>query len=279
MTAREALQEAERRLKAAGVPDARLDAEWLLADVSDLPRLKLLLQTDRLLGEEAQARFFAWVSRRENREPLQYILGSAHFMGHEFLTQKGVLIPRADTEALCERAIGHIQPGFRILDLCCGTGCLGISLKLVFPGEKVWLSDLSGDAVSLAKKNAALLKADVRVLQGDLFQPFKEQAFDLILSNPPYIPSPDLQGLQPEVRWEPPLALDGGPDGLEFYRRILGEAKNHLNPGGILLLEIGDGEAEAVSALLDRDYQKPALFPDLAGRTRVLETRLGNGVH
>ncbi len=271
--------EAASHLKAAGVPDARLDAQWLLAEVTGLPRLQLLAQAETVLDEEAQARFFSLVALRQEREPLQYILGRAPFMGHEFLVRKGVLIPRADTETLCVHAAGLLRPGMRVLDLCCGTGCLGISLKLACPGADVWLSDLSGDAVSLAKKNAVLLQAEVRILRGDLFQPLTDQSFDLILSNPPYIPSSDLPGLQPEVLREPSLALDGGPDGLAFYRRIIGEAKDHLNPGGILLLETGDGEAEAVSALPGADYQKPAVFPDLAGRPRVLETRIISGVH
>jgi len=279
LTAREALQEAAARLQAAGVPDARLDAQWLLAEVTGLPRLTLLAQGEMVLSEEARARFFSLAALRGQREPLQYIIGRAPFMGHEFLVRKGVLIPRADTETLCARAAALLRPGIRVLDLCCGTGCLGISLKLACPNAEVWLSDLSDEAVSLAEENASLHQAQVLVLQGDLFQPLKGESFDLILSNPPYIPSPDLPGLQPEVLREPALALDGGPDGLTFYRRIIGGARDHLNPGGTLLLEIGDGEAEAVSALIGADYRDPSVFPDLAGRPRVLETGIISGVH
>lgn len=279
MTVREALKEATRRLEAAGVPDARLDAGWLLEEVSTIPRLEQFTRGDFLLGEGAQTRFFALVSRREAREPLQYILGRAPFMGHEFAVRPGVLIPRADTEALCERAIIRLPRGGRALDLCCGTGCLGVSLALARPDAEVTLSDLSRDAVVLARENALLLGADVRAAQGDLFEPLQGRVFDLILSNPPYIPSPGLPGLQPEVKREPSLALDGGADGLAFYRRILSEAKGHLSPGGWLLLELGDGGAEAVSALVPAEFERPAVYLDLAGRPRVLETRLRSGVN
>ena len=279
MTVREALKEATCRLEAAGVPDARLDAGWLLEEVSKIPRLEQFTRGDFLLGEGTQARFFALVARREKREPLQYILSRAPFMGHEFAVRPGVLIPRADTEVLCERAVIRLPQGGRALDLCCGTGCLGVSLKLARPDAEVTLSDLSRGAAALARENAALLGADARVLQGDLFESLQGRVFDLILSNPPYIPSPVLPGLQPEVLREPALALDGGADGLAFYRRILREAKRHLSPGGWLLLELGDGEAQAAGALVPEEFERPIVYPDLAGRPRVLETRLRSGVH
>ena len=279
MTRSQALLEAAVRLMEAGVPDARLDAEWLLAEALCLPRLEMLVDRDRETDIAALSRFFDNVSRRATREPLQYILGEAAFMGHDFSVEPGVLIPRADTETLLLRALEKAGPGVLALDLCCGSGCLGISLKLARKDVRVILSDLSQTAVQISQKNAARLGADVEVRRGDLFQPLSGLAFDLILVNPPYIPRGDLKGLQPEVLREPPLALDGGEDGLLFYRRLMQEAPAFLTPGGYLLMELGDGQAESVSALVPDFFAEPSVFPDLTGRPRVLETSKVKDVH
>ena len=279
MTIRQALDTAARKLSAAGVDSPLLDARLLLADLLDTPYLQLLTAQDTPLAEDVLARFSALVSRRAMREPLQYILGHAHFMGHAFLTAPDVLIPRQDTEALCERALAHVRPGSRVLDLCCGSGCLAISLKLAMPEARVCAGDLSPAAVALTARNARRLGADVDIRQGDLFAPFAGLRFDLILSNPPYIKTGDLEGLQREVQQEPVLALDGGPDGLMVYRRILMEAAHYLNPGGCLLLELGDGQAVEVGPLVPPGFSAPVIHQDLAGGDRVLETCLLQGVH
>ncbi|MDI9520845.1 MAG: peptide chain release factor N(5)-glutamine methyltransferase [Bacillota bacterium] len=272
-------QGAVKTLHDAKVPDARHDALALMAAVLHKKPLEVLADPEMVASEEQAAKYLAFVNRRALREPLQYILGSAFFMGFEFQVGPGVLIPRQDSETLCERAVKAAKTGGRALDLCCGSGCLGISLKLLRPDLEVALSDISDKALEVTEKNARRLGADVRLLQGDLFCPHQGQKYDLILSNPPYIAREEMESLDPEVRLEPELALLAGVDGLDFYRRILKGAGDHLNPGGILLLEIGSDQAEAVSALVKDGFSRPRIHFDLAGLPRVLETGLEGGVH
>lgn len=271
MKIREALTEAEKRLQNAGVTDARLDAEYLLAEAMKTPRLSLLIEKERALPMETQAVFEKLLSRREKREPLQYILGTQPFMGFELQVDARALIPRNDTEALCERALEMLPPGGKVLDLCTGTGALAIAIKKLRPDAAVTASDVSPDALSLARENAEHLKADVRFLQGDLFAPAAGEAFDLIVSNPPYIPDALRGTLQAEVEKEPALALFGGLDGLDFYRRIAREAPHHLRENGWLLLEIGDGQQENVMQLLQEAFASVACFQDLNGLPRVVQ--------
>ncbi|NLE69156.1 MAG: peptide chain release factor N(5)-glutamine methyltransferase [Clostridiales bacterium] len=279
MTIRQALDQAARLLTAAGVDSPRHDAGLLLSDLVGMPPLQLTTVPEAPVAEAALALFFERVRRRAAREPLQHILGQAPFMGHLFEVSPEVLIPRFDTEVLAERAIARVQPGQLALDLCCGSGCLAISLKLARPEALVYAGDLSPAAVALSARNARRLGADVDIRQGDLFAPFAGLRFDLILSNPPYIKTGDLEGLQREVQQEPALALDGGPDGLMVYRRILMEAAHYLNPGGCLLLELGDGQAVEVGPLVPPGFSAPVIHQDLAGGDRVLETCLLQGVH
>lgn len=279
MTAREAINEAQARLDAVLVPDAVLACEWLLSDLLHIPRLQLKANPDIPLSPETLEVFNAQAARLMAREPLQYIQGKAAFMGHEFIVRPPVLIPRADTETLCEQALRQVKPGFRVLDLCCGSGCLGIAVKLSFPACDVWASDVSDDAVALTRENALRLGAEIQAARGDLFEPLSGLLFDLVLCNPPYIKTSDLPHLQPEVLKEPALALNGGPDGLDFYRRVLREIGAFLVPGGSLLFEVGDGRMEDVAALLSGDFSPPSKINDLAGRPRVLETRRLPGVH
>ena len=273
MTIREALRRAEELLRAAGVPDARLDAEYLLAYLEDAPRLLVCLTQDTPLSPTREARFFELVARRQTREPLQYILGTQDFMGLTFRVTPDVLIPRADTETLCEQALLCAADGADALDLCTGSGALGIALKSLNPTLHVTATDVSASALQIARENARALCADVRFLQGDLFAPVSGEPFDVIVSNPPYIPAGDMPGLQEEVRFEPRLALLGGADGLDFYRRIIREAPAHLKPGGALLLEVGDGESDAVRALLASSFDAQTVR-DLSGNPRVIVARL-----
>ena len=271
MTAREALRLAAARLEAAGVPDARLDAEYLLAELLGTDRLRLIADGGRDLSETQIKDYEQWLARRERREPLQYILGTQPFMGFMLKTSLAALIPRADTERLCEAALGVLRPGMRALDLCTGTGALAIALKKLCPGALVCASDLSKDALALAQSNAEALKADIRFYEGDLFSPLQGERFDLIVSNPPYIPQKDLPALQAEVLFEPMMALDGGKDGLSFYRRIAKEAPAHLNPGGYLMLEIGSDQGQSVPQLLaETGFTGITLQQDYAGLDRVV---------
>lgn len=264
----EALNAAQARL--AAVPDPRLDAEYLLSHVLALPRLEMLLQKRRELTAEEEAAFDALLCRREEREPLQYILGNQPFMGFSFRTDPRALIPRNDTETLCQEALAAARSGDRVLDLCTGSGAVGIALKKLNPSLTVTLADVSPAALALARENADALGADVRIAEGDLFSPVQGETFDVIVSNPPYIPEPLRGRLQAEVEREPALALFAGADGLDFYRRIAAEAPARLSKGGKLLLEIGDGQGEAVGALLSPAFHSIALVRDLNGLPRVL---------
>ena len=268
MTVLEALRKAEGRLQA--IPEPRLDAEYMLAEVLHTSRMMMLIDKSRALTAAEEEAFERMVARREQREPLQYILGSQSFMGFSFKTDPRALIPRNDTEALCEEALRHIRPGDRVLDVCTGTGALGIAIKKLCPKAAVTATDISEAALSLAKENAMALRAEVRFLQGDLFAPVASEAFDVIVSNPPYIPEALRGHLQAEVEKEPALALFAGEDGLDFYRRIAREAPPRLLPQGWLCLEVGDGEAEAVAALLKADFESVRILPDLNGLDRVV---------
>ena len=268
LTVLDALRAAEARLRA--VPEARLDAEYLLAHVLGVPRMNMLVDKRRELTDAQIRTYEALLLRREGREPLQYILGSQSFMGFSFKTDSRALIPRFDTEALCEEALRFVRPGDRVLDLCTGSGALAIAIQKLRPAARVTASDISPDALALARENAQALGAQVRFAQGDLFSPLSGEQFHVIVSNPPYIPEGLRGTLQAEVEREPALALFAGGDGLDFYRRIALEAPAHLFPRGRLCLEVGDGEARAVAALLKDGFEQIAILNDLSGLPRVV---------
>ena len=267
-TVLEALKMAGQRLKE--VPDPRLDAEWLLSEVLGVSRLEMLLNKRRELTEAEAAAYEALLVRREGREPLQYILGSQSFMGFSLKTDSRALIPRNDTEALCEEALKYVRPGGRVLDLCTGSGALAAAIKKLRPGAEVWAADISEAALALAKENAERLGAEVKFVRGDLFSAVTGEKFHVIVSNPPYIPESLRGRLQAEVEREPALALFAGDDGLDFYRRIVQEAPAHLLPGGRLCLEIGDRQGDAVKALLYEEFADIQVLNDLNGLPRVV---------
>ena len=270
MTIREALQSAARRLSAAGVPDAEVDARLLLSHLLGESPLAMALSGERELGEEIRIAYGAMLRRREAREPLQTITGEAGFMGLTFAVTGDVLIPRPDTEILCEEAIRRLSLSEgRALDLGTGSGALAVSLALLSRAS-VTAVDVSAPALAVARENARRLGADVRFLQGDLFAPVEGERFDVIVSNPPYIARSEMDELMPEVRREPELALFGGEDGLDFYRRICARAADFLLPGGCLLLEIGWQQKEAVEALLREYVGEPFAMKDYGGNWRVV---------
>ena len=196
--------------------------------------------------------FSEMAERRLAREPLQYITGEAPFFGRVFQVDSRVLIPRPETEELCAWALETlpVSDSCRVLDLCCGSGCIGLTLAAERPSLQVTLSDCSRDALDVAAANAARYSLQVSLRCGDLAEGLPPASFDCVVSNPPYIPSAECGVLQPEVLREPSLALDGGADGMDFYRRISDECVRILRPDGILLLELGYGESDAVSSLL-----------------------------
>lgn len=274
MTCRDALRAASGMLAQAGVPDPAVDAAFLLSHVTGTPHLLLRAEGWRELTQLQLADYQALIDRRCQREPLQYILGTAQFMGVTLRAEPGALIPRNDTETLCEQALARMQGRERVLDLCTGTGALAIAIALQFPGAQVTAADISADALAVARKNIADTGARVTLRQGDLFAAAAGERFDIIVSNPPYITAEEMADLQPEVRREPALALYGGLDGLDFYRRIAREAPDYLSPGGWLLLEIGSAQAEAVSALLAERFEALAVYPDMQGLPRAVAARL-----
>lgn len=252
MNPRELIRETAELFRGAGVPDPENDAALILSYLTGFPHLNLRLDTDHDLGAETVFQYRSLSARRIAREPLQYILRAAPFGGLSFHVDQRVLIPRPETELLCEWALelfsGSCTP--RILDLCCGSGCIGILLKSRLPKAEVWASDDSADALEVAELNALRLGADVRFVHSDLFSGLYGPPYDLIISNPPYIPSLLCRSLQPEVMREPSVALDGGDDGLSFYRRICREAPDRLVSGGFLMMELGDGESDSVVSMM-----------------------------
>ncbi len=303
-TVQAALSEAIGCLQAAGVDDARWDAEELLSWAGGPDRTHLPLLREAALSEKAAARFEAAVARRAQRIPLQQIIGTAWFMGLPFSVNEAVLCPRQDTELLAERALEILResrkPAPRVLDLCCGSGCIGISLARLHPGTQVVLSDLSEEALAVAKKNAERnnVSEQLRFAQGDLFNARLEDGsplsgpFDLICCNPPYVPSGEIGRLMPEVKdHEPAMALDGGADGLDFYRRLArelnplasprtrGEAARSAGRGrpATILLEIGCEQGEAVRNIFETALPcTVTILKDLAGLDRVAEARMRN---
>lgn len=241
-------------LAGKGVENARLEAEWLLCEALSLDRVGLYLNFDKPLQESELAAFRGMVARRAKREPLQHILGSQEFLGFEFRTTSAALIPRHDTELLVTESLRVVSEAQRVLDIGSGSGCVAIALARSLPGATVVSVDISSEALELARGNAALNSVSVDFRQGSLFEPVKGERFDLVVSNPPYIPAADIESLQPEVRdYEPRSALDGGADGFDFYRSIIPAAPDHLTPGGWLLLEVGIGQSAAVTEIFAKN--------------------------
>ena len=273
MNPRELIRLTAERFRAAGVPDPENDAALLLAHLTGKPALALRLETDTDVDASVRAAYDKLVLRRLDRYPLQYILGEAPFCNRIFKVDPRVLIPRPETELLCEWAL-ELLSGVsfsRVLDLCCGSGCLGLTVKAERPDASVTLSDLSGDALNVTAVNAARFSLDVSVVQSDLFRDLAGSCFDLILSNPPYIPSGLCDSLQPEVRAEPLLALDGGSDGCDLYRRIISTAPAFLSDGGKLLLELGINEADYLADILENaGWRNIVIRRDYAGVDRMI---------
>lgn len=249
-TIRKVLEWTRGYLAEKGVDNARLEAEWLLSASLGMDRVGLYVNFDQPLNQDELAAFRGMVARRARREPLQYILGSQEFCGLDFEVTPAVLIPRHDTEVLVTEALRLAPDAPTVLDIGVGSGCLAVALAKALPSATVCGVDPSAAALVVARRNAARHGVELALSEGSLFEPFAGKRFDLIVSNPPYIPTADLATLQPEVReFEPDTALDGGPDGLAFYRQITAGAPAHLAAGGWLLVEVGIDQAGPVTAL------------------------------
>lgn len=276
MTPRELLRQTAARFRLSQLPDPEVDGALLLSHVLGRPALTLRLDTDTSLTQAQLDAFEALCLRRLQRIPLQYLTHEQPFLGRSFYVDERVLIPRPETELLAERAIDILRRRpLSALDLCCGSGCIAVSLAIEAPHARVDAADLSSGALEVTRRNAEALGARVTLRQGDLFQAVGDRRYDLIVSNPPYIPTQTCRDLQPEVLLEPALALDGGADGFDFYRRIAAEAPGHLLPGGTVLLEVGWDQGEAVRALMaEAGFPHTAVYPDLQGIPRIVEAQL-----
>ena len=278
MTPRELLRQMAAEMAAASVPDSEVDASLLLSHITGQNPMNLRLDSWSQVSLADEEAFRTLCERRKARTPLQYLTGVQSFLGRDFHVDERVLIPRPETELLAERAIAalrtHASPA--ALDLCCGSGCLAVSMALGVPGADVHASDLSEGALAVTRLNAKGLKAKVTLHQGDLFGALPGRlTFDVIVSNPPYIPAADCLALQEEVRREPLLALDGGEDGYDFYRRIAREAPGFLKAGGTLLLEVGHDQAEGVMALCrEAGFRQVQAHEDYQHIQRMVEARI-----
>jgi release factor glutamine methyltransferase len=325
MTVLEAIQKSAEFLAKKGVESPRLQTELLLAHLLKLPRMKLYLNFERVLTPAETDALREFIKRRGQREPLQHITGSTSFCGFEIAVNRHALVPRPETELLAEsgweylaglsaeserRPLARRESGEpqelavpeagapTVLDFGTGTGCIAIALAAKCPSAKIIATDISADALALAKENAGRINVADRIefLQGDGFaalhsegrvpqapesnnenggsqsSPLRKMEFDLIISNPPYIPSAEIAALQPEVRdFDPRAALDGGADGLDFYRKLAVESKSFLKPGGKIMLEFGDGQADAIRKIFETEkWIVEAVKEDYSQRERIL---------
>jgi release factor glutamine methyltransferase len=283
MTVLEAIQKSSNYLKLKGVTSPRLQTELLLAHLLKMPRMKLYLNFERILTIPETDTLRELIKSRGRREPLQHIIGSTSFCGSEIAVNRHVLVPRPETELLAEAGWQFLstrnpQPA-TALDFCTGSGCIAIALAAKCPAAKIIATDLSPDALTIAKENAARnqLTGHIEFFHGDGFAALPDgNRFDLIISNPPYIPSAEIATLQPEVRdFDPRIALDGGADGLDFYRLIAAQAAARLKTSGKIMLEFGDEQAEALRQIFEAEnWIVEAIKEDYSHRARILIVKL-----
>lgn len=284
-TIKSALQNAREKFKGCRINSAALDAEVLLSHVTGLERAALYREWDRLLGDDEAAQYNILTGRRLSGEPVAYITGHKEFMGLDFYVNSSVLIPRPETELLVENALKGMPPFPVVVDVGTGSGAIAVSLAFYHRRARVYATDRSAAALVVAGRNCVRhgVRDRILLLQGDLLQPLyccaAADGADLIAANLPYIAESDLSGLPGEVRmFEPRLALDGGADGLEHYRRLVPEAAAFLKKGGRLLLEIGFDQGFQALALFDPQEWEVQVCPDLAGLDRLVVARYkGNG--
>ena len=271
MTFREAISFGERQLNDVGIVDAKNDAWLLLAFVCKIDHTFYYVHMNEQMSIEQQAEYENVLSKRAEHVPLQYITGEQEFMGIPFRVNESVLIPRQDTETLVEEALKLVRPGMKVLDMCTGSGCILISILKNVVDVEGFGYDISKQALNVAKENAKLNNVTATFEPSDLFEKVTD-TFDVIVSNPPYIPTAVIGTLMPEVAvYEPMQALDGKEDGLYFYRKIIASASEYLKENGKLLFEIGHDQGESVSNLMrEAGYKDVRVVKDLAGNDRVV---------
>ena len=276
MRVSELLKMGETHLIDAGIENAKGEAEQIFCAMKNYDRTQFFVKWSKEATDNEIESFMVLIEKRSKRVPLQQIIGSVEFMGYPFKVTEEVLIPRMDTEVLVEEALKVISKKDQVLDLCTGSGIIGIYIAKECEANKmpvkVTLSDLSVNAINLAKENMELNELKLEVVESDLFDKFKRKKFNVIVSNPPYIRKDVIPTLEVEVReHDPMMALDGGEDGLDFYRAITAEAVNHLKKNGHLLYEIGHDQAEDVLEMLtSAGFENIQVIKDLAGLDRVV---------
>lgn len=277
MTYRQILQEAIRKLQKAEIEEADNDAWILMSEAFNISRTDYFMKSGDECTDNARTELFdSMIERRVRREPLQYITGHAYFMGYEFRVTPDVLIPRFDTEILVEKSLEYASDGMKVLDMCTGSGCIAVSYALQcrergYDNVAVNAVDISSAALSVAADNAMRAGVDINYIRSDMFTGVSGM-YDMILSNPPYIPTRDIEELESEVRTSEPVgALDGHEDGLFFYRILAAESPSHLKAGGRLIMEIGYNQADDVCSLLEQNkFADIEVIKDLAGHDRVV---------
>jgi release factor glutamine methyltransferase len=271
MKVKEAFDKIEKRFVEAGVDSPAFETSVLMEDLLGLPRNPEITAAETVLNFEQEEKLFAAAEKRAGGFPLQYIIGNWEFFGRKFFVGEGVLIPRPETELLCEAVLKYYSRSMppKIVDLCSGSGCIAITLAKELPGAEVTAVELYDGAFGFLEKNNVFHKNPVKTLPRDALEAFG--SFDCIVSNPPYITGEEMKELQTEVTFEPETALFGGADGLDFYRAIAKNWFAHLNEGGMIAFEIGDTQGEAVANILtENGYKNAAVRKDYEGRDRVV---------
>lgn len=276
MTYQSLLTWGKEKLKEAGIEEYAIDAWLLLSYCCGIDRGRFFLETCKEVKKEEEEAYKEGIEKRRRRIPLQHITHQCSFMGLDFWVDKNVLIPRQDTECLVEKALEFVKESDKVLDMCTGSGCIAISIKKLAKNTDVTGADLSAEALAVAQRNDRRLKAGVRWIHSNLFDQI-EESYDIIVSNPPYIETASIEGLQEEVKdHDPRMALDGGADGLDFYRKIGAKASSHLKEEGRLLLEIGYNQRESVSRILkENGFIDIHTYKDLAGFDRLVTGQKG----
>jgi release factor glutamine methyltransferase len=274
MTWQELKNEGTTYLEKAGIDNAAYDAKELLLAVSGFTMTTYPLHMRESADEDRAKRYMEYIRRRAKHEPLQYITGTAYFYGEPFAVEPGVLIPRYDTETLVEAVLPHLKEDMKVLDLCCGSGCILITLLRNGPKSTTGTgADISETAIRVTKRNRERFHLEDRmsVVQSDLFSGVT-QSYDIIVSNPPYISHADIENLQEEVKdFEPRLALEGGKDGLDFYRKIAEQSGEYLKTKGLLAVEIGYDQKTAVQKIFEQNgFSDVFCVQDLSGRDRAV---------
>lgn len=270
----EALREASIRLTDKDIQEPIRISRILLADLLNVKKELLIIEDKRELDKDIEKKFFIDIEKICNNIPLQYITKKQEFMGYVFEVDESVLIPRPDTEILVEEVLKLINNGMEVLELCAGSGAISVSIANIISDITVTATDISEAAIKVASKNAKKYNKEkiIKFIKSDMFKNVKGK-FNLIISNPPYIETETIKTLSKEVKKEPFIALDGGEDGLEFYRIIAKEARNFLKPNGYICMEIGYNQKESVLAIFEKEYKDLKCIKDLANNDRVIVCR------